>query len=88
MALPLLPQRASQSLRRAQGESAVSLEKDNGLAIVYKEQGQFDEAEQLLLEAVEGRILKLGDTLSKSIIRTCSISTIYVNSLNNDYLQG
>ena len=34
----------------------------NDLAVVYKEQGQFDEAEPLLLEAVEGRHLKLGDT--------------------------
>ena len=33
----------------------------NGLTIVYKVQGQFDEAEPLLLEAVDGRVLNLGD---------------------------
>ncbi|MFC1795374.1 tetratricopeptide repeat protein, partial [Planctomycetota bacterium] len=32
------------------------------LAIVYKEQGDYDKAEPLLHEAVEGRLLKLGDT--------------------------
>jgi hypothetical protein len=34
----------------------------NGLAIVYKEQARYQDAEELLLEAVEGRRLKLGDT--------------------------
>jgi len=32
------------------------------LVILYKKQGNFNKAELLLLEAVEGRRLKLGDT--------------------------
>lgn len=32
------------------------------LAMLYKEQGDYDKAEPLLLEAVKGRRLKLGDT--------------------------
>jgi tetratricopeptide (TPR) repeat protein len=30
--------------------------------MIYKEQARYDEAEKLLLEAIEGRRLKLGDT--------------------------
>jgi hypothetical protein len=32
------------------------------LAVLYKEQERYDQAEPLLLEAVEGRRLKLGNT--------------------------
>jgi hypothetical protein len=32
------------------------------LAVLYKKQARYEEAEKLLLEAVEGRCLKLGDT--------------------------
>jgi len=31
------------------------------LAVLYKEQARYEEAEKLLLEAVEGQRLKLGD---------------------------
>lgn len=31
------------------------------LAVLYKVQGDYDDAERLLLEAVEGRFLKLGE---------------------------
>jgi hypothetical protein len=31
------------------------------LAVLYKEQARHEEAEKLLLEAIEGRRLKLGD---------------------------
>ena len=34
----------------------------NGLAIVYKEQAQYDKAEPLFLEALNTRRLKFGDT--------------------------
>jgi len=34
----------------------------HGLAILCKEQARYEEAEKLLLEAVKGRRLKLGDT--------------------------
>jgi hypothetical protein len=30
--------------------------------VLYKEKGEYDKAESLLLEALEGRRLKLGDT--------------------------
>jgi Flp pilus assembly protein TadD len=38
------------------------LETKNGLAVLYKNQGDFSKAELLLIEAVKGRRLKLGDT--------------------------
>jgi tetratricopeptide (TPR) repeat protein len=38
------------------------LESKNDLAVLYKEQARYEEAEKLLLEAVEGRRLKLADT--------------------------
>jgi len=38
------------------------LETKNDLAVLYKEQKKYDKAEPLLVEAVEGRRLKLGDT--------------------------
>ncbi|TES92504.1 MAG: tetratricopeptide repeat protein [Anaerolineales bacterium] len=31
------------------------------MAVLYKEQGSYDDAELLLLQALEGRRLKLGD---------------------------
>ena len=34
----------------------------NGLAVLYKEQARHDDAEPLMIEAREGRRLKLGDT--------------------------
>jgi len=37
------------------------LESKNDLAVFYKEQASYDDAEQLLLEAVEGRRIGLGD---------------------------
>ena len=37
------------------------LETKNDLAVLYKEQKKYDKAEPLLVEAVEGRRLKLGD---------------------------
>jgi hypothetical protein len=40
----------------------VTLESKNDLAVLYKEQGDSAKAEPLLLEALEGRRLKLGDT--------------------------
>ena len=39
-----------------------TLKTKNDLAVLYKEQGEYDKAELLLVEAVEGRRLKLGDT--------------------------
>ena len=38
-----------------------TLESKNDLALLYKEQDRYEEAEKLLLEAVEGKRLKLGD---------------------------
>jgi len=40
----------------------------NDLIILYKEQVQYEEAEELLLQAVEGRRLKLGDIPTKNRI--------------------
>jgi len=35
--------------------------------VLYKVQARYDEAEELLLEAVEGRHLKLGDTHPRTL---------------------
>ena len=43
-------------------DNSNTLESKNDLVVLYKEQARYDEAEPLLLEAVEGRRLKLGDT--------------------------
>lgn len=40
----------------------MTLETKNDLAVLYKEQAHYEEAYPLMLEAVEGRRLKLGDT--------------------------
>jgi tetratricopeptide (TPR) repeat protein len=40
----------------------VTLESKDDLARLYKEKGYFDNAELLVLEALEGHRLKLGDT--------------------------
>ena len=39
-----------------------TLESKNDLAVLYREQGGYDESEPLLIQAFEGRRLKLGDT--------------------------
>ena len=39
-----------------------TLETKNDIAVLYKEQGRYQQAEPLLIEAVNGRRLKLGDT--------------------------
>ena len=49
-------------------EHLVMLVLMNDLIILYKEQVQYEEAEELLLQAVEGRRLKLGDTPTKNRI--------------------
>lgn len=44
-----------------------TLETKNDLAVLYKEQKQYDKAELLLLEALESRRLKLGDTYQHTL---------------------
>ena len=39
-----------------------TLESKNDLAVLYQKKGDYDKAEPLLLEAFEGRRLKLGDS--------------------------
>ena len=39
-----------------------SLETKNDLSVFYKEQGDYDKAEPLFIQALNGRCLKLGDT--------------------------
>ena len=39
----------------------MTLETKNDLAVLYKEQAHYEEADPLMLEAVEGKRLKLGD---------------------------
>jgi hypothetical protein len=47
------------------------------LGILYKEQSLYDEAEKLLLEAVNGRRLKLGDTHPHTIESMNNLITLY-----------
>jgi tetratricopeptide (TPR) repeat protein len=47
------------------------------LAILYKEQGRYDKAEPLFLEAVEGRRLKLGDTHPHTIESLNNLIDLY-----------
>lgn len=49
----------------------------NGLANVYKEQGNYDKAESLLIETVEGRRLKLGDTHPHTLESWNSLIDLY-----------
>jgi hypothetical protein len=48
-----------------------------GLAPEGSEQAQYDEAERLLLEAVEGRLLKLGDQYPHTIESLNNLITLY-----------
>jgi hypothetical protein len=47
------------------------------LAVLYKDQDQYDKAEPLLLEAIEGRRLKLGDTHPYTIESINNLIAIY-----------
>ena len=53
-----------------------TLETKNDLAMLYKEQGDYDKAEPLLLDAVEGR-LKLGDTHPHTIESLNNLIELY-----------
>ena len=44
-----------------------TLETKNDLAVLYKEQARYDEAESRLIEAIKGRRLKLGDTHARTL---------------------
>ena len=55
----------------------VTLESKNDLARLYKEQGHFDKAEPLLLEALDGRRLKLGDTHPHTLESWNSLIDLY-----------
>ncbi|MHC4440006.1 MAG: tetratricopeptide repeat protein, partial [Planctomycetota bacterium] len=50
-----------QRLNRWADDHPDTLKTKNDLAVLYKEQARYEEAEKYLLEAVEGRRLKLGD---------------------------
>ena len=47
------------------------------LARLYKEKGDYDKAEQLLLEALEGRRLKLGDTHTHTLKSLNNLIELY-----------
>jgi len=54
-----------------------TLETKNDLAVLYKEQGDYDKAEPLLLEALKGRRLKLGDKHPHTIESMKSLINLY-----------
>jgi hypothetical protein len=45
--------------------------------MLYKEQARYDEAERLLLEAIEGRRLKLGDKHPFTLVSTNNLIALY-----------
>jgi len=47
------------------------------LAVLYKEQARYEEAEKLFLEAIEGRCLKLGDTHPHTIESMNNLIDLY-----------
>jgi hypothetical protein len=47
------------------------------LAVLYKEQKRYEEAEKLLLEAVKGCRLKLGDTHPRTLESMNNLITLY-----------
>ena len=47
------------------------------LAVLYKEQGDYAKAEPLLLEAVQGRRLKLGDTRPHTLESSNNLIDLY-----------
>jgi len=47
------------------------------LAMLYKEQEQYDQAESLLLETIEGRRLKLGNTHPHTLESLHNLITLY-----------
>ena len=55
----------------------VTLESKNDLARLYKEQGDYGKAELLLLEALEGRRLKLGDEHPDTIESLNNLIALY-----------
>ena len=54
-----------------------TLKTKNDLAVLYKEQELYDKAEKLLLEALEGRRLKLGDTHPHTIESMNNLIELY-----------
>ncbi|MHC4324050.1 MAG: tetratricopeptide repeat protein, partial [Planctomycetota bacterium] len=54
-----------------------TLESKNDLAILYKEQGRYEEAEKFFLEAAEGQSLKLGDTHSHTVESMNNLIELY-----------
>jgi hypothetical protein len=53
-----------------------ALETINGLAVMYR-QGDYEKAESLFIQAVEGRRLKLGDTHSHTLDSTKNLIELY-----------
>ena len=54
-----------------------TLETKNDLAVLYKEQGDYDKAEPLLVHAFEGRRLKLGDAHPHTLQSLNNLITLY-----------
>ena len=55
----------------------VILQTKNDLAVLHREQERYQEAEKLLLEAVEGRRLKLGDTHPHTLMSWNNLIKLY-----------
>ena len=59
-----IPKTESEGISKGevQEKYTTTLESRNDLAVLYREQGNYAKAESRLIEALEGRRLKLGDT--------------------------
>jgi len=54
-----------------------TLESKNGLAVLYKEQGRYDEAERVLIQALQGRRLRLGDQHPHTLESLKNLTELY-----------
>jgi hypothetical protein len=72
------PPKSESSPKDELGEDhASTLESKHDLAVLYKVQSDYDKAEPLLIEAVEGRRLKLGDTHPHTIESINNLIDLY-----------
>ena len=60
-----------------QEKYTTTLESHNDLAVLHKEQARYEEAEPLLLEALEGRRVKVGDTHPQTLESLKNLINLY-----------
>ena len=69
--------RSQQQDSKSKGNQLDTLEIKSDLDVIYTEQGDYDKTEPLLIEAVKGYRLKLGDTHSHTIESLNNLIELY-----------